>query len=128
MHLIGSEPGRGTDGIVVSQFHVRQMNVPIMLLLVDDYSYNMSQGRIHALDAAVPVRMVQTCSNFPHATLLVDRVRLFGADLEAIVREATNGAAPQRDVLVDQDVRGGFDRVFGSKNGVHAGELGEPNG
>ncbi|CAN0520880.1 unnamed protein product, partial [Laminaria digitata] len=33
--------------------------------------------------------------------------------------EKTNGASPQRDVLVNQDVRGAFDREFGRRNGVH---------
>ena len=32
MHLIGGSPGGGTDGIVVSKFHVRQVDVPVVYL------------------------------------------------------------------------------------------------
>ncbi|MEP5732619.1 MAG: hypothetical protein ABJL67_24980 [Sulfitobacter sp.] len=36
MHLIGGQPGGGADGIVVSKFHVRKMDVPVVLSFVAD--------------------------------------------------------------------------------------------
>ena len=56
---------------------------------------------IHALDAAVAVRMMGTCRNFAHAEELVNSVRQLEPELEAVVGENTNGASPQRDLLVD---------------------------
>ena len=56
---------------------------------------------IHALDAAVAVRMMGTCRNFAHAEELVNSVRHLGTELEAFVGEETNGTSPQRDALVD---------------------------
>ena len=67
MHLIGGQPGGGTDGIIVSKFHVRQMSTPIILALADNHSEHLSHGVVHALDAAVAVRMIGTCCNFVHA-------------------------------------------------------------
>ena len=91
MYLIGGQPGCGTDGIIVSKFHVRQMGMPIILSLVDDHSEHLSHGMIHALDAVVAVRMIGACRNFAQAEELVDSVRQLGAELEAVVGEETNG-------------------------------------
>ena len=52
---------------------------------------------IKALDAAVAVRMIGACRNFAHAKDLVDSVRPFGSELEALVGEEANGTSPQRD-------------------------------
>ena len=101
MHIIGGQPGGGTDGIIVNKFHVWQMGIPIILLLVKDHSEHLSHGVIHALDAVVAVRMIGACRNFAYAEELVDSVRQLGAELEAVVGESTNGASLQRDVLVD---------------------------
>ena len=56
---------------------------------------------IHALDAAVAVRMMGTCRNFARAEELVNSVRQLGAELEAVVGEKANGASPEWDLLVD---------------------------
>ena len=48
----------GADGIVVSESHVRQVIIPVILSLVDDHSEHLGHGMIHALDAAVAVRMI----------------------------------------------------------------------
>ena len=69
------------------------MGIPIILPLVDDHSEHLSHGMIHALDAAVAVRMIGSCHNFAHAEELVNSVRQLGAELEAVVGEKTNGAS-----------------------------------
>ena len=38
MDLVGREARRRADGIVVSEFDTRKMQVPIVLSLVDDHS------------------------------------------------------------------------------------------
>ena len=78
MHLVGGPSGGGTDGIIVGKFHVRQMSIPIILSHIDDHSEHLSHGVIHALDAAVTVRMIGACRNFAHAVQLVDSVRQLG--------------------------------------------------
>ena len=94
MHLIGGQPGGGTDGIIVSKFHVWQMGIPIILPLVDDHSEHLNHGMIHGLDAAVSVSMIGTSRNFARGEELVNNVRQLGAELEAVVGEKTNGASP----------------------------------
>ena len=36
MHLIRGQPGGGADGVVVSNFYVRQVDVPVVSSFVDD--------------------------------------------------------------------------------------------
>ena len=105
MNLIEGRPGGGTDVIIASKFHVRQMSIPIIWSFVDDHSGYLSHGMIDALDAAVAVRMIGACRIFAHALQLVDSVRQLGAELEVIVGKETNGASPQMDVLVNQNFR-----------------------
>ena len=80
------------------------MSIPIITSLVDDHSEHLSHGMIHALDAAVAVRIIGPCRNFLHAVQLLDSVRQLGAELEAVVGDETNGASPQRDALVNHNV------------------------
>ena len=86
MHLVGGQPGGGTDGIIVSKLYVRQMGIPIILSLVDEHTDHLSHGVIHALNATVAVRMIGYSRHFVHAEQLVDSVRQLGAELEAVVR------------------------------------------
>ena len=79
MNLIEGRPGGGTDVIIASKFHVRQMSIPIIWSFVDDHSEYLSYGMNHVLDAAVSVRLIGTCHNFAHAMELVDSVRRLGA-------------------------------------------------
>ena len=101
MHLIGGQPGGGTDGIIVSKLHVWPMGIPIILPFVDDHSEHLSHGMVHALDTAFAFRMIGTCRNFARAEELVNSVRQLGAELEAVVGEKANGASPEWDLLVD---------------------------
>ena len=55
------------DGIVVSNFHVRQVGVPVVLSFVDDHREHLSHGVSDALDATVAVRMVGVCRDFSRA-------------------------------------------------------------
>ena len=74
---------------------------------------------VHALDAAVDIRMIGAWRCFPHALELVDSVTQLGAELEAVVGVETNGASPKTDVRVHQDVSSAFGCKFGSGNGIH---------
>ena len=58
MHLIRGQPCGGADGIVVSKFHVRQVDVPVVLPFVDDHRQHLSHGVVDALDAIVAIGMV----------------------------------------------------------------------
>ena len=58
MHLIRGQPCGGADGIVVSKFHVRQVDVPVVLSFVDDHRQHLSHGVVDALDAIVAIGMV----------------------------------------------------------------------
>ena len=67
MHLIGGEPGGGADGAATSKFHVRQVDVPVVLSFIDDHCEHLIHGVIDALDATVAIEMVGTRSDFLHA-------------------------------------------------------------
>ena len=67
MHLVQRQPGGGADGIVVSKFHVWQVDVPVVLSFVDDHRQHLSHGVVDALDAIVADGMVGARRDFPHA-------------------------------------------------------------
>ena len=67
MHLIWDQPGGGAGGIVVSKFHVRQVDVPVVLSFVDDHHKHLSHGVVDALNATVAVAVVGTRRDFPYA-------------------------------------------------------------
>ena len=67
MHLVGGQPGGSTVGVVPDKLHVRQVGIPIILLLVDDHSEHLSHGVVHSLRTAVAVRMIGACCIFAHA-------------------------------------------------------------
>ena len=67
MHLIRGEQGHGADRIVISKFHLRQVDVPVVLSFVDDHRQHLSHGVVDALDAIVADGMVGARRDFPHA-------------------------------------------------------------
>ena len=66
MHFIWGQLGGGADGIVVSKFHVRQVDVPVVLPFVE-HRQHLSHGVVDALDATVTVGVVGARRDFPHA-------------------------------------------------------------
>ena len=127
MHLAGGQPCGGTDGIAIRKFHERPVDIPFILLFIDDHSKQLNHGMVHALDVSVAVRMVGVCCSFAHALELVYSVRQLGEELEALVRVETNGAYSQRGALVGQNVNGTFGRKFGRRNGIHVCAPAETN-
>ena len=67
MDLVGRQARRRSDGIVVREFDVRQMQDPIVLSLVDDHSQHLGHSVIHPLNAPVAVGMIGACSKLAHA-------------------------------------------------------------
>ena len=61
MCLIGGHPCGGTSGIVVCEFDMRQVNVPVVRSLIDDHREHLSHDVIHALYAAVTAGMIGAC-------------------------------------------------------------------
>ena len=71
MHLIRGQRGAGADGIVVSKFHVRQVDVPVVLSFVDDHRQHLSYGVVDARDATIAVEVAGARRDFLHAEELV---------------------------------------------------------
>ena len=67
MHLIRGEQGHGADRIVISKFHLRQVDVPVVLSFVDDHRQHLSHGVVDALNATVTVGVVGARRDFSHA-------------------------------------------------------------
>ena len=54
------------DGIVVSEFDMGKMQVPIVLSLVDDHSQHLSYSVAYPLNAPVTVEMIGAGSKLVH--------------------------------------------------------------
>ena len=67
MDLVGRQAHRCADGVVVSEFDVRQIQVPIVLSLVDDHSQYLGHRVVHPLNAPVTVGMIRACSKLAHS-------------------------------------------------------------
>ena len=67
MHFIWGQPCGGADGIVVRKFHVRQVDVPVVLSFVDDHRQHLSHGVVGAFDATVAGGVVGPRRYFPYA-------------------------------------------------------------
>ena len=68
---VGCKTRRRADGIFVSEFDVRQMQVPIVLSLVDDRSQHLGHSVVHQLNTPVTVGTIEACSKLAHAQQLV---------------------------------------------------------
>ena len=71
MDLVGRQTRRRANGIVVSKFHVGQMQVPIVLSLVDDHSQHLGHSVVYPFNAPVTVEMVGACSKLVHTQQLM---------------------------------------------------------
>ena len=69
--LVGRQTRRRADGIVVSKFDVRQMQVLIVLSLVDDHSQHLGHSVAYPLNAPVTVGMIGACSKLVHTEQLI---------------------------------------------------------
>ena len=61
---------------------------------------------IEALDVAVSAGVVRAGGDLVNAEALVEGAGKFRAELKSIVGKKGNGAPPERDVAVDEDVGG----------------------
>ena len=87
MHLIWCQPGGGTDEIVVSKFHVWQVDVSVVLSFVDDRCQHLSHGVVDALYATVAVRAVGARRDCSLVEELVHGKRQMEAKLLSIIGE-----------------------------------------
>ena len=69
--LIGRQIRRRSDGIVVSEFYVGQMQVSIVLSLVDDHSQHLGHTVVYPLSAPVTVGMIVACNKLVHTQQLI---------------------------------------------------------
>ena len=81
-----------------------------------------------AFDAAVGAGVVRTRGDFVDAEALIEGAREFGAELKAVVGKESNGASPQRDVAIDEDVGRAGCGEHGLSGGAHVGAAAEAVG
>ena len=104
VNLVGPQTRRRADEIVVSEFYVGRMQVPIVLLLVNGHSQHLCHSVIYPLNAPVTVGMIGACSKLVQAHQLIYSLRNLGAELQSVVREYGARVPPQGDVLVHHDI------------------------
>ena len=69
--LVGRQTRRRANGVVVSEFDVGQMQVPVVLSLVDDHSQHLCHSVIYPLNAPVTVGMIGACSKLVYPQQLI---------------------------------------------------------
>ena len=69
--LVGRQIRRRDDGIVVNEFYVGQMQVPIVSSLVHDHSQHLGHGVVYPLNTPVTAGMIRACSNLVHTQQLI---------------------------------------------------------
>ena len=69
--LVGRQTRRRADGVVGSEFDEGQMQVPIVLLLVDDHSQHLGYSVVYSLNAPVTVGMIGACSKLVNTQKLI---------------------------------------------------------
>ena len=69
--LAGRQTRRRADEIAVSEFGVRQRQLPIVLSFIDDHSQHLGHSVVHPLNAPVTVAMIGACSKLAHAQQLI---------------------------------------------------------
>ena len=69
--LVGRQTRRRADRVVVSEFYVGQMQVPIVLSLVDEHSQHSCHSVIYPLNAPVTVGMIGACSKLVYTQQLI---------------------------------------------------------
>ena len=62
---------RPADGIVVSEFDARKMQVPIVLFFVDDHSQHLGHSVVHPLNVPLAVGITGACSKLARAQQLI---------------------------------------------------------
>ena len=58
MYFIGGQACRGANRVVVGENNMREMNVPVVLLLVDDHRQHLGHGVVNTLRPSVTARVV----------------------------------------------------------------------
>ena len=74
---------------------------------------------VNALDDAVGAGVVGARGDFVDTEALIEGARELGAELKAVVGKESNGASPERDVVIDQDIGCAGCGEVGLSSGVH---------
>ena len=59
------------DRIVVSELDVREPQIPVVLLLVDDHSQHLGHSVVHPLNASAAIGMIGACGQLAHPQQLI---------------------------------------------------------
>lgn len=64
MYLVWRQSGGLIDGVAAGELDMRQMHIPIVLLLVDDDSKHLSHGMVYTFRTSISLRVVCACGDF----------------------------------------------------------------
>ena len=95
VNLVGGQARDGTDRIVVSELHVWQLRVPIVLAVVDAHSQHLRYRVANALHTTVTAWMVGAGGDFSNNKELIYDVGKLGAELRAVAREDAAWTPPK---------------------------------
>lgn len=102
-----------------------EVNIPVILVFVDNHRQHLCHRVVQALDAAIPARVVRTGRNSAHAEELVDRVRELGEEVQVVAGQKAAGASSESNVAILEDVGGALCRKIGVGDGKHISSAAE---
>ena len=72
--LVGGQTHRRADRIVLCEFDVRELQVPVVLSFIDHHSQHLGHSVLHMLNAAVTVWIIGACGKLAHSQKLVNNL------------------------------------------------------
>ena len=97
VHLVRGQSRGGAHSVVVREFDVWQVEIPVVLTFVDDHGEHLSHCVVDSFDAPT-VGVVGARGDFAHTEALEDGDRELGAELKTVVGQDANWVAPERHV------------------------------
>ena len=72
VNLVGGETRRRADRVVACELHLRELQRPVVLTLIDCHSQHLGNSVVHPFNASVTVCMIGACGKFAHSQRVVD--------------------------------------------------------
>ena len=107
---------------------MRKQLVPVVLSPVAVRGKRLGYGAVDGLDAIIGAGVVRAGAGLADAKAFVDGIGEPRGKVQSVVRDKGDGAPPQRDVLVDEDVGSANGGELGCCHGVHVGAAAEAVG
>ena len=104
------------------------MDNPVVLVFVEYHGQHLGHCVVSSFDTAVTTGVSDARRKFFHAEELVNGGRKMGTELESIIGQEGDWAAPQGNKSIHKNVSSPFGREFCGGNGEHVSAAAETVG